>query len=182
MDPHSPAFNRNPGQMMWRTAKRYAGFVKRSLQPEARFLGGYPEWPAVDRFFSRWPTRIGIGALYTLVYLAFARRTWQFALLPIHFAMGPVHGAIVNWCGHRYGYRSFDNGDDSRNTLIFDVLTMGELFQNNHHKWAASPDFSARWFEVDPGWQVLRLLAAARIVTIRTPQRALFPEPLPKAA
>ena len=46
----------------------------------------------------------------------------------------------------------------------------------------ASPDFAARWFEVDPGWQVLRLLAAARIVTIRTPQRAVYPEPLPKMA
>src|SRR5205085_219643 len=97
---------------------------------------------------------------------------------PFHFVMGPVHGAIVNWAGHKYGYQNFDNGDKSRNTLPFDFVTMGELFQNNHHKWGASPDFAARWFEVDPGWQVLRLLAAARIVTIRTPQRALFPEPL----
>jgi len=59
---------------------------------------------------------------------------------------------------------------------------MGELFQNNHHKWGASPDFAARWFEIDPGWQVLRLLAAARIVTLRTPQRAAFPEPIRRAA
>ena len=39
----------------------------------------------------------------------------------------------MNWCGHRYGYKNFDNGDQSRNTLVFDVLTSGELFQNDHH-------------------------------------------------
>ena len=59
---------------------------------------------------------------------------------------------------------------------------MGELCQNNHHKYGASPDFAARWFEVDPGWQVLRVLAWAGVVKIRTPQRAEYPEALPKLA
>src|SRR5712692_7269872 len=116
-------------------------------------------------------------------YLAFATHWWQLAfMLPFHFVMCPVHGAIVNWCGHKYGYKNFDNGDQSRNSLPFDFLTMGELFQNNHHKFAQSPDFAARWFEVDPTWQVLRLMAAARLVTLRTEQRAEYPEPLRKAA
>ena len=91
--------------------------------------------------------------------------------------MGPIHGAIVNWCGHRYGYRSFDNGDGSRNTLPFDVVTMGELFQNNHHKYPMSPDFAARWFEIDPTWQVMRLLARMGLIEIATPQRATYPSP-----
>ena len=45
------------------------------------------------------------------------------------------------------GYQNFDNDDKSRNTLWFDFLTAGELFQNNHHKFAMSPNFAARWFE-----------------------------------
>jgi stearoyl-CoA desaturase (delta-9 desaturase) len=182
-DPHTPWSHPNAFSMMWATKKRYSDYAHGRAQPEARFDGGFPDWPRLDEFADAWPTRIAFGAAYSVFYLAFATEWWQLALmLPFHFVMGPVHGAIVNWAGHKYGYQNFDNGDKSRNTLPVDFLTMGELFQNNHHKWGASPDFAARWFELDPGWQVLKLLALARIVTIRTPQRAVFPEPLPKAA
>ena len=57
-----------------------------------------------------------VGA-YSAFYFAFATHAWLLLLLPAHFIMGPIHGAIVNWCGHRYGYRNFDSDDVSRNTL-----------------------------------------------------------------
>ena len=88
-------------------------------------------------------------------------------LLPAHFIMGPIHGAIVNWCGHRYGYRNFDSDDVSRNTLVFDFLTWGELFQNNHHRHAMRPNFGVRWFEIDPTWQVIRVFAWLGIIELR---------------
>ena len=182
-DPHAPGSHTNAFSMMWSTKERYSDYAHDRRKPEARFDGGTPEWPALERVADSWPVRVLFGVLYGCFYLAFATHAWQLVLmLPFHFVMGPVHGAIVNWCGHKYGYRNFDNGDKSRNTLPFDFLTMGELFQNNHHKYAQSPDFAARWFEIDPGWQVLRLLAAARIVALRTPQRAEYPEPLRRAA
>src|SRR5207244_13174828 len=140
--------------------------------------GGYPEWKLVDeRLGQSWVMRFFWVAVYTTIYATLATHAWQFALLPFHFVMGPVHGAIVNWCGHKYGYRNFDNGDQSRNTLPIDFLTMGELFQNNHHKYGASPDFAARWFEIDPTWQVMNVLKALRLIQIRTPQRAEHAEP-----
>ena len=60
--------------------------------------------------------------------------------------MGPLHGAIVNWCGHKYGYANFDNQDKSKNTTPVDFLMLGELFQNNHHKFPNSPNFAKKWF------------------------------------
>jgi stearoyl-CoA desaturase (Delta-9 desaturase) len=168
-DPHSPEHQGNPLRMMLHTARRYADHLERRVPEEPRFLGGYPEWPAVDRLFSRWPTRIAFGALYTLFYRRFATRRWHWALLPLHFVMGPVHGAIVNWCGHRYGYRNFKNRDQSRNTLPMDVVCMGELFQNNHHARPASPDFAARRFELDPTWQLMRGLARLKLIHIQNP-------------
>ena len=182
-DPHTPWMHGNAFTMMWKTKKRYSNYAHRRVAPEARFDGDVPEWPWLEQFADAWPTRIAFGTFYVLFYMAFATHWWQFVfMMPFHFVMGPVHGAIVNWCGHKYGYRNFENGDKSRNTLPFDFVTMGELFQNNHHKYGSSPDFSARWFEIDPGWQFLKLLAAARIVTIRTPQRVEYPIPIRKAA
>ncbi|MCI0569755.1 MAG: acyl-CoA desaturase [Myxococcaceae bacterium] len=177
-DPHSPHFFRNAFRMMLDTKHRYDDYSYDRKQPEARFLGGYPEWKLVDRTLGQsWVMRLVWVGLYTAFYVAFATAWWQFLLLPIHFLMGPVHGAIVNWCGHKYGYQNFDNGDKSRNTLPFDVLCMGELFQNNHHKWGMSPNFAARRWELDPTWQVMKVLAWLKVIHIATPQRAVWPEP-----
>jgi stearoyl-CoA desaturase (delta-9 desaturase) len=177
-DPHSPRNFKNAMSMMLSTKHRYDDYAYERRLPEARFLGGYPEWKLVDRKLAQsWPMRILWIAGYTAFYFAFATHAWQFALLPFHFLMGPVHGAIVNWCGHKYGYRNFDNGDASVNTLPFDFLCMGELFQNNHHKFGMSPDFAARKWELDPTWQVMKVLAKLKVIQIATPQRAVWPAP-----
>ena len=110
--------------------------------------------------------RIGFGLLYTLFYMAFAPSWVFFLLLPAHYMMGPIHGAIVNWGGHKYGYRNFDTNDRSRNTLPFDVVTLGELFQNNHHKFVMSPNFGVRRFEIDPTYPVLRSFATLGIIQL----------------
>jgi stearoyl-CoA desaturase (Delta-9 desaturase) len=177
-DPHSPHMYPNLFEMMMVTKKRYHDIQHARVTPEARFTAATPEWPMIDNFGRTWTSHILFGALYTLYYVAFAPSAWWFLLLPVHFLMGPVHGAIVNWCGHKYGYRNFDTtaADKSRNTLIFDFVTMGELFQNNHHKYGMSPDFAARWFEVDPTYPIIKALAFVGIVDLgASPQRARFP-------
>ena len=90
-----------------------------------------------------------------------------FLLLPVHFVMGPVHGAIINWSGHKYGYSNFDNHDKSKNSLVLDVVMMGELFQNNHHKRPNSVNFGAKWFEFDPTFPLIGILHKLHIVRIR---------------
>jgi stearoyl-CoA desaturase (Delta-9 desaturase) len=174
-DPHSPLYHRNVGGMMWHTKGRYDAYAYRRSEPETRFRGGTPEWPLIDRFSQRWVVRIAFGSLYALFYFAFAPSVIWFLLLPIHWLMGPIHGAIVNWCGHKYGYRNFDTRDASRNTLPIDLLTMGELFQNNHHQHGANPDFAARWFEVDPCFQIMRVLDRCGIIDLDATPPARLP-------
>lgn len=170
-DPHSPRNYRHLMAMMWDTKHRYDDFAYRRVDPEPRFEGGYPEWPMIDRLSQSWPARLAWVAAYTLFYVKFASSPWLFLLLPLHFVMGPIHGAIVNWCGHKYGYKNFKSDDDSKNTLVFDFVTLGELFQNNHHEFAMSPNFAVRRFELDPAYQVMRLLALLRIIDLSGTQR-----------
>jgi len=45
-------------------------------------------------------------------------------------------------------------------------LTGGESLHNNHHAFPRSPKFSLRWFELDPSWIAIRLMAALRLAAI----------------
>lgn len=166
-DPHSPENHSNAFTMMWATKHRYDAFAYRREEPEARFEKDIPDWPALDRVSQNWAARLAWMGAYTAFYAFFATQWWMWLLLPAHFLMGPIHGAIVNWCGHRYGYRNFDSDDVSRNTLVFDFVTMGELFQNNHHKYAMRSNFAVRWFEVDPTYQVMRVMNLLGIIKLK---------------
>jgi stearoyl-CoA desaturase (delta-9 desaturase) len=177
-DPHTPVRYKGlvPGlfQMMYRTKRIYHSIAYFETTPEARFEGQVVQSRFLEWMGKSWPMRIVWGAGFAAFYYFFATAAWQWALLPGHWIMGAVHGAIVNWGGHRYGYRNFDLDDASRNTLPIDVLTGGELFQNNHHKYPMSPNFAARWFEIDTTYQIMRLLAWARIIDMSQSQRMRY--------
>jgi stearoyl-CoA desaturase (delta-9 desaturase) len=166
-DPHSPHYFRDPVRMMWQTKLSYGGLVTGEIARPPEYDGNTPEWKFMDRFGDSIYTRTAWGVLYFLFYLQFASSYWLFLLLPIHFGMGVVHGGIVNWCGHLYGYRNFPLRDKSLNTLPIDFLMMGELYQNNHHRFPNRPNFRARWFELDTTYPVIWLLCRLRIIAIR---------------
>ncbi len=167
-DPHSPHHSSNVFTMMWQTAKIYNSFVYAdSSKVEERWVKDTPYWGFMERLGDNWISRIGWGVGYSLFYIFFNdNHWWLFLLLPVHFLMGPVHGAIVNWFGHKLGYSNFDNNDKSKNTLIIDVVAGGELFQNNHHKHADAPNFAMKWYEFDPSYQLLRLMNFLRIIKL----------------
>jgi stearoyl-CoA desaturase (Delta-9 desaturase) len=166
-DPHSPHFFKDVFGMMVATKNMYMNYLQFKIQPEPAFQGNYPEWPIVDKIGNSWAWRIACGLFYIGFYVAFANHWWMFILLPVHFLMGPLHGAIVNWCGHKYGYSNHDNDDHSKNSLPWDFLLMGELFQNNHHKKPNSPNFATKWWEFDPTYPVMKVLHWMRIIKIR---------------
>ncbi len=166
-DPHSPHFFKDVWEMTMRTKDIYLDYATNKTEPEKAFRGKYPEWKLLDRISNLWAVRIGFGVLYFLFYLKFATAWWMFALLPVHFFMGPIHGAIVNWCGHKYGYSNYDNHDHSRNSLPIDILLMGELMQNNHHKSPNSINFAKKWYEFDPTYPVILVLNRLRIIHLK---------------
>jgi stearoyl-CoA desaturase (Delta-9 desaturase) len=166
-DPHSPHFIRDVWGLMMKTKGLYQDFVRYKTEPASEFKGNYPTWPLIDRISDSWIVRILFGAAYFFFYFYFAPSYWWMLLLPVHFLIGPVHGAIVNWCGHKYGYSNYNNGDHSKNSLPIDFLLMGELMQNNHHKSPNNPNFAKKWFEIDPTWPVMWLMNGIGIIKLR---------------
>ncbi len=170
-DPHSPHHTKNVFTMMWKTKDIYNAVLHRTSGVEKQFDRNYPVWEMVERVGDSPVSRLLWGGLYILFYLfayLYLDMHWAFFfLLPIHFLMGPIHGAIVNWSGHKYGYANFDNHDKSKNSLMLDFLMMGELFQNNHHKQPNSANFGAKWFEIDPTYPVIKLLHKLNIIQLR---------------
>lgn len=170
-DPHTPHFFREVFTMMMHTKRVYNDVLNKRVIVEEKFDRNFPEYPLIDRIADSWFTRIGFGVAYTAFYVAFATHWWMFLLLPIHYLMGPVHGAIVNWAGHKYGYRNYNEKDHSKNTFILDLLMMGELFQNNHHHRGSRPNFAAKWYEFDPTYPIILLFDKLGIIRLAKVRR-----------
>lgn len=73
----------------------------------------------------------------------------------------------VNYAAHTRGYRRWrmpGSGEEGRNHLLWGALAMGEGWHNNHHAWPDSAKFGVGWWELDPGWWVVRGLRALGLV------------------
>ena len=168
-DPHSPKYDESIWKMMWKTKTLYSAIANKKIDIEPRFIEGVPEWTPFDKFARSWVSRIFWGALYIGVYYLYADQLWLWLFLPMQFALSPIHGAIINWFAHKYGYRNYEVGDTSRNFLPFDFLMMGESYHNNHHKNGSRANFGGiRWHEIDPTYLVIVLFDKLGIVKIKS--------------
>lgn len=168
-DPHSPLFSKNLFHMMWKTKVIYSSLVESTKQVEDKFKKGVPQWAIIDKIGSLWTSRIGFGALYVIFYAYFVPEgMWYlYLLLPVHFVMGPIHGAIINWFAHKFGYQNFEVKDTSKNFLPFDFLMLGESYHNNHHKYGQRANFGGfRWHEIDPVYIVIKLFNKMKIIKL----------------
>lgn len=166
MDPHSPAYSSNLFDMMWKTKKIYHDILDDKANIDPKFKKGVPNWQFIERLGDSWISRVAWMVVYTLVYIKFAS-WWMFLLLPVHFMMGPVHGAIINWFAHKVGYVNFKVNDTAKNLLPFDFLMMGEGYHNNHHKFGGRANFGIKWHELDFTYPVIKLLSFLGIIKLK---------------
>lgn len=169
-DPHSPKYFSNVFTMMWHTKNVYTSIFDEKFEIEERFKKNVPEWRSFDQFAHGWAPRIFWAGVYTAYYAYFATSWWMYLLLPIHYASGPVHGAIINWYAHKYGYKNFEMKNTSDNLFHVDVLMLGESYHNNHHMRASNPNFGVRWHEIDPVYYVIRLFSAVGMIKLKQPK------------
>jgi stearoyl-CoA desaturase (Delta-9 desaturase) len=120
-----------------------------------------PDWWE-RRVFSWGWTGLFAGIGITALFIGW----WQaIVAMLVHAALFVlVLSPLINGLGHWAGAQNFRNTAYNSRALAW--LTGGESLHNNHHAFPRSPKFSLRWFELDPSWIAIRLMAALRLAAI----------------
>ena len=166
-DPHSPSHDANILAMMWKTKNIYQDINEQRILVAPQFLNGVPKWKNFDLFAGSKISRILWIAAYLVFFLFFSSNWWEWVLFPLTFLMAPVHGAIINWFGHVYGYVNFKMKNTSKNLFPFDFLMMGEGYHNNHHKNANNANFGVKWHEIDFTFLIIKVLDAFGFISLK---------------
>jgi stearoyl-CoA desaturase (delta-9 desaturase) len=166
-DPHTP--NRYPGlrgllsaHMGWFldpvliSTRRYAPEIRED-KAVRRISKGYI-WYAMSGIIV--PAAIGGLATFSLTG-AWTALVWG-GLVRIFLAQHATY--LLNSVCHSIGTRAFATDDRSRNNAFVALVTFGGGWHNNHHAFPGSARAGFRWWEVDAGWWLIRLLASAGLV------------------
>jgi stearoyl-CoA desaturase (delta-9 desaturase) len=88
------------------------------------------------------------------------------------------HGTfLINSAAHLMGRRRFKTTDESKNSLILALLTLGEGWHNNHHRYPGSERQGFYWWEIDISHYMLKALSWFGIVwDLREPPQRIFDE------
>ena len=158
-DPHSPVA-KGIKEVLLRGAELYRAEAK-NLETMERYGQGTPDdW--IERHLYTKHSALGVVLMLLTDIACFGMvgvAMWavQMAWIPF-FAAG-----IINGVGHYWGYRNFESKDSSRNVVPFGIFLGGEELHNNHHAFATSAKLSAKWWEFDSGWGVIRFLQLFRL-------------------
>ena len=167
LDPHSPSYSTNIPALLLKTRNSYHHiFIGKTIVPE-QYHQNLPDWAFFDKLAHNWMARVLWGAIYVVIYYFTASAWWMWLFLPITFGLGAIHGLAINWWAHKFGYRNYSNEDTSRNILPIDLLFWGEGYHNNHHQFPGRANHAVKWFEVDFGYCMIRLLNKIGVVKLK---------------
>lgn len=75
------------------------------------------------------------------------------------------HGTFcINSVAHLFGTRRFNTDDDSRNNFLLALVTLGEGWHNNHHRFPGSTRQGYTWWELDITYLILKVMEMLGIV------------------
>ena len=159
-DPHSPVL-----LGWWNVQMRNVALYRaeaRNPETLARYAKDIPE-DRLDRVLYN-HALLGLAVGTAILCLVLGPVTGLLAAF-IHMNLLLGSNAAVNAIGHHFGRKPYDNGAGNLQWLAF--ITAGEGLHNNHHAAPTSARLSHRWYEIDPGWWVIKVLAVSGLAKVR---------------
>jgi len=125
---------------------------------EVRDLARFRELRLLDRFDIVVPLLLAIAL--------FVAGGWSFLIWGFFVSTVVLFHAtcLINSLAHTFGRRRYDTDDDSRNSLTLAIITLGEGWHNNHHRYPGSARQGFYWWEFDLTYYALWLLARLRVI------------------
>jgi stearoyl-CoA desaturase (delta-9 desaturase) len=153
-DPHSPEQGFWWSHIGWVLSGRYGATDLDVVDDLARF----PELRFLDRHDWIGPWTLAVACYLVAGWSGLVVGFFGSTVLVWHATFS------VNSFTHLYGRRRYATRDTSRNLAPVALLTLGEGWHNNHHRHPRSARQGVPWWELDPTYGALRLLALVGIV------------------
>jgi len=129
-------------------------------------LAKYPELVFLNRFDSLVPLLFavllfGLGAVLhsqfpSLGVTAGQMLIWGFFISTTFLFHGT---SCINSMAHVFGRKRYATDDDSRNSFLLSLITLGEGWHNNHHKHMGCVRQGFYWWEIDITFYLLKMLS-----------------------
>ena len=134
-------------------------------------LAKFPELRFLDRFDLIEPFLLAISVFSLGSYLEWAAPhlgtsgpqmlVWGFIISTVVLFHGT---STINSLTHKFGTKRYRTSDESRNSFILALITLGEGWHNNHHYFPASARQGFFWWEIDVSYYLLYLLSKTGLV------------------
>jgi stearoyl-CoA desaturase (delta-9 desaturase) len=133
---------------------------------KVRDLARFPELVFLNRFDVVVPALFasvifGFGWLLETVAPQLGTNGWQMLVWGFFISTTFLfHGtSCINSLAHVLGRRRFATEDDSRNSFLLALVTLGEGWHNNHHRYQSATRNGFYWWEFDPTYYGLKVLS-----------------------
>lgn len=151
----------------WVICKRYGATREEAVKD----LTKYPELMWINKYHGLAPFVLATSLFFFGAFLEHAApglHTNGLQMIAWGFFASTTllyHGTFtINSLAHIIGKKRFETGDLSKNSFILSMITMGEGWHNNHHRYPYSERQGIYWWEIDMSHYILRVMSWFRLV------------------
>ena len=167
-DPHSVVEGLKWAHVDWIYRHNVALPSDEEMQHYAADLYADPFYRVLQ--YCNMPLQVALG----LGLFAFGGWSWVIWGIFVRLAVTYNTTWLVNSAAHALGYRTYPTQDRSTNCWWVALISWGEGWHNNHHAFPFSARHGLRWFEIDPTWWHVRVLAFLRLADrVKVPTKAM---------